>query len=88
MRGRENAVGLKDVFRGKRRTRVGEASGEPWRPARHQGEDTVEIAALPDGRESAEAEEDEGGQDRPAERSLVRPTRPAVVRRVRPSPAG
>jgi hypothetical protein len=54
-------VGLKDVLRGKRRSAVAEASGEPWRPAGKPGEDTVEIASITaDGPGPGEAEGDEG----------------------------
>ena len=62
-------MGLKDVLRGKRKTAVADAAGEPWRPAGKPGEDTVEIASITtDG--PGETEGDEGG-------APARPGRPA-----------
>ncbi|WP_157436687.1 hypothetical protein [Actinospica robiniae] len=64
-------MGLRDVLRGKRKTAVAEASGEPWRPAGKPGEDTVEIASVvADGPGPGEADGDEGG-------APARPGRPA-----------
>jgi hypothetical protein len=74
-------VGLRDVLRGKRKLTVTEANGEPWKPPRHQGEDTVELSALLDGAQpgarpaaragdaeaSVDGEADELGPERPTE---------------------
>lgn len=58
-------MGLKDVLRGKRRPAATRPSGEPWRPTRKAGEDTVELASIKeigDGPAGADpGEGDEGG---------------------------